>query len=134
MKTIDLKFERIIPAGPAEVFDAWLGARVPGSPWQEHDELILQPHRDGLWYWKIHGIGHYGRFLEVDRPGRLSLTWVASTTLGWETTLTTTFEPHGQGTRMTLVHTGLPDNEGGRGHEEGWTSFLETFARSLPGR
>lgn len=29
---------------------------------------------------------------------------------------------------MTLVHSGLPDTEGGREHEEGWNYFLNLFA------
>jgi hypothetical protein len=28
---------------------------------------------------------------------------------------------------MTLVHSGLPDTDGGRGHEKGWNYFLEIF-------
>jgi hypothetical protein len=28
---------------------------------------------------------------------------------------------------MTLVHSGLPDTDGGRSHEKGWHYFLDMF-------
>jgi hypothetical protein len=28
---------------------------------------------------------------------------------------------------MTLVHSGLPDHDRGRGHEKGWNYFMEIF-------
>jgi hypothetical protein len=28
---------------------------------------------------------------------------------------------------MTLVHSDLPDTDGGRGHEKGWNYFLDIF-------
>jgi hypothetical protein len=28
---------------------------------------------------------------------------------------------------MTLVHSGLPDTDGGRSHEKGWNYFLDMF-------
>jgi hypothetical protein len=32
---------------------------------------------------------------------------------------------------MTLVHSGLPDTNPGKGHEKGWTYFLGKFAEKL---
>jgi hypothetical protein len=32
---------------------------------------------------------------------------------------------------MTLVHSGLPDTDGGRSHEKGWNFFLEGFQAQL---
>ena len=32
---------------------------------------------------------------------------------------------------MTLVHSGLPDTEAGRGHEKGWNYFLNFFLGNL---
>jgi hypothetical protein len=36
-----------------------------------------------------------------------------------------TFKKQGGETLMTLVHTGIPDTETGRGHEKGWKYFLD---------
>jgi Activator of Hsp90 ATPase homolog 1-like protein len=38
-----------------------------------------------------------------------------------------TFQKQGEGTRTTLVHSVLPDADGGRGHEKGWNYFLDMF-------
>jgi uncharacterized protein YndB with AHSA1/START domain len=32
-KTVELKFDRTIPASPSEVYDAWLNPKIPGNPW-----------------------------------------------------------------------------------------------------
>ncbi len=131
MKTIEVKTERLIPAPVAEVFDAWLDPRVPGTPWQMHDKLIFDPRLDALWYWLIGGTAHYGRFTALERPRRVEQTWVSPYTLGHESILTVTFEKQGEGTLMKLTHSNLPDDEGGRGHEEGWKSFLDEFPKAF---
>src|SRR5206468_10496517 len=125
--TIEFRFERTIPAPPGEVFDAWLNPEIPGNPWNAADKVILNPKEDGLFYWALRGTPQYGRFMEVDRPGRVRHTWVSPNTLGEESTVTVTFEKQGQDTLMTLVHSGIPDTEGGRSHEKGWNYFLNVF-------
>jgi len=42
-----------------------------------------------------------------------------------------TFQKKGEDTLMTLVHSGLPDTEGGRGHEKGWNFFLDNFLKKF---
>jgi uncharacterized protein YndB with AHSA1/START domain len=130
-KTIEFKFERTIPAPAGEVFDAWLDPKVPGAIWYEADKVLLNPKVDGFFYWLIRGNAHYGRFTEVQRPARLQHTWMSRSTLGEETTVTVTFKQQAEGTLMTLVHTGIPDSELGRGHEKGWNYFLGKFSEQL---
>jgi uncharacterized protein YndB with AHSA1/START domain len=127
-KTIEFKIERTIPAPPREVYDAWLDPKTPGTPWSEADKLILDPRVDGFFYWLIRGTAHYGRFTVTERPRRLEHTWMSRNTLGEESTVTVTFQAKGEDTLMTLVHSGLPDTEQGRGHEKGWNYFLGNFA------
>ena len=130
-KTIEFKFERTIPAPPGEVFDAWLNPKIPGNPWNAAERFILDPKVDGLWYWLISGTPHYGRFTEVERPGRIQHTWMSPNTLGEESTVTVTFQKQGEDTLMTLVHSDLPDTDSGRGHEKGWNYFLDIFPEQL---
>lgn len=125
--TLELTFERTIPASPAQVFDAWLSPKVPGTPWNMAEKLSLDPKTDGLFFWHAKGVSHYGRFTEVDRPVRMQHTWVSPHTSGLESVVTVTFKKQGENTVMTLVHSGLPDTPGGRKHESGWNYFLNLF-------
>jgi uncharacterized protein YndB with AHSA1/START domain len=128
-KTIEVKVERIIPAKVDEVYDAWLDRKVPGTPWSEGDRLLLNPKVDGFFYWLIHGTAHYGLFTKVERPSRIQHTWVSPYTMGEESKVTVTFKPKGDETRMTLVHSGLPNNSKGKAHERGWNYFLDKFPK-----
>jgi len=127
VKTIELQFERTIPAPVGEVFDAWLDPEVPGNPWNAAEKLVLNPRVDGLFYWSLKGTSHYGRFTEIARPGRIQHTWMSPNTLGRESLVTLTFKQQGADTLLTLVHSDLPDHERARGHENGWNYFLGIF-------
>ena len=138
-KTGEIKVERMIPAPPAEVFDAWLDPTVPGTLWHGHDKLILNPQIDGLWYLlslahRRDGTPHYGRFMEIDRPSRIQHSWMSRNTLGEETIVTVTFKNNGEDTLLTLVHSGIPNADMTRAHDKGWNSILdklrEIYARS----
>ena len=126
-KTIEVKVERTITAPLGEVFDVWLNPNIPGNPWNMADELLLNPKVDGFFYWATKGTPHYGRFTEVERPARIQHTWMSPNTSGLESTVTVTFQKKGERTLMTLVHSDLPDTDGGRSHEKGWNYFLGIF-------
>jgi uncharacterized protein YndB with AHSA1/START domain len=126
-KTIEIKVERTIPAPPGEVFDGWLDPRIPGNPWNAAEKFLLDAKVDGLFFWRLKGTSHYGRFTRVDRPGRIQHTWVSPNTLGQESTVTVTFKKQGEGTLMSLLHSDLPDTDEARGHERGWSYFLGIF-------
>lgn len=132
--TLQFKFERTIPAAPGEVYEAWLDPKVPGNPWHESDKLILNPKVDGFFYWLIRGTAHYGRFTRLDRGDCIQHTWVSPYTLGYETTVTVTFEKKGHATLMTLVHADLPDDEKSKSHEQGWNYFLDGFSARFGGK
>jgi len=92
---------------------------------------MLDPKVDGLFYWTLKGTSHYGRFTEIERPGRIQHTWMSPKTLGQESIVTLTFKKQGEDTLMTLVHSDLPDHELARGHEKGWNYFLNIFLSNL---
>lgn len=130
-KTIEVRVERAIAAPVDETFDAWLSPKVPGTPWNLADKFVLNAQVDGLFFWSIQGMAHYGRFTEVQRPARLQHTWMSGSTSGQESTVTVTFSEKEEHTLMTLVHSGLPDTDGGIGHEKGWNFFLDNFAKKF---
>ena len=130
-KTFEVTVEKTIPAPLNEVFDAWFDPKVPGTTWNAAEKFILDPKVDGLFYWALKGTSHYGRFTEVERPGRIRHTWVSPNTLGMESKVTVTFKKHGEDTLMTLVHSDLPDTNEGRGHEKGWNYFMQVFCEQF---
>jgi uncharacterized protein YndB with AHSA1/START domain len=128
-KTVEIKVERTIPAHPREVFDAWLDPKIKGTPWHENEKLIVNPKVDGLWYWlSLGGTPHYGRFMEINRPGRIQHSWMSPNTLGMESIVTVTFEKKGEGTLMTLLHSGLPNDAMANAHDKGWNSIFDKFS------
>jgi uncharacterized protein YndB with AHSA1/START domain len=130
-KTIEVKIERTIPTTPGEAFDAWLNPKIPGTPWNTAEKSVLNAKVDGLFYLTLMGTAHFGRFTKIERPGQLQHTWMSQNTSGLESTVTVTFKGKGKETLMTLVHSGLPDTDGGRSHEKGWSYFLNGFLSHL---
>jgi len=130
-KTIEFTIERTIPASPDEVFDAWLDPKIPGTPWNMADKLLLNPIVDGFFYWAVRGTPHYGRFTAIERAARIQHTWMSPNTSGLESIVSVTFQAEGKNTLMTLVHSGLPDTDSGRSHEKGWNYFLDGFCSQL---
>ena len=132
-KTVEIKVERTIPAPPSEVFDAWLDPKIPGTLWHGHDKLIFNPKVDGLWYLltlahRPEGSPHYGRFIEIDRPGRIQHSWMSRNTLGEESIVTVTFQKKGDGTLMTILHSGFSNDDMASAHQKGWNSVFDKFS------
>jgi len=131
-KTMELNFQRTIPASPAEVYDAWLDTQNPGNPWYQSDRVDFKPSPGGLYHFmRIKDDGkempHYGRFVELDRPHRIQLAWMSLFTRGLESVVTVTFEARGQDTLVKLKHENLPDDSYGHGHKH-WEVLLEKLA------
>lgn len=130
---MDVNLSRTINATPGQVYDVWLDAKSPGSPWFGAKRVILQPEVDGLFYHSVEHEGriwaHYGRFTRLDKPRVIEHTWMSAATEGRETILTLTLEPRGGRTEVTLCHAGVPDGAWGRGAVEGWTWVLNAIAK-----
>ena len=128
MNLIDVTVTRTIAAPPEKVFDVWIDPQSPGGLWYGADRSIVNVAVDGLFYLAMKHEGrtwpHYGRFIQIDRPRRVEHTWMSEATKGVESVVTVTFEPRGEETQVTLVHTGVPDDEMGRQHKDGWTWVL----------
>jgi uncharacterized protein YndB with AHSA1/START domain len=137
IKTTELTVKRTIRATPAEVYDVWLDAKSPGSPWFGSTRAIVSPVVDGLFYhsveWDGRSWAHYGRFTALERGKRIQHTWMSEATKGLESIVTVTLEGSGSETDVVLHHANVPDDELGRQHAEGWGfilgSIAERFAR-----
>jgi uncharacterized protein YndB with AHSA1/START domain len=133
MKTFDLTVARTIHGSAEEVFDVWLDPKSPGGLWFGVERVIINPVVDGLFYHVVKHEGrswpHYGRFIRLDRGRTIEHTWVSEATRGIETVVMITLAPSGDGTEVTLHHAGVPDDEMGRGHREGWTWYLDVLGQ-----
>jgi uncharacterized protein YndB with AHSA1/START domain len=138
IKLTDITVSRTVPAPAAAVFDVWMDPASPGGPWFGVERVIMNPTVDGLFYHAVMHEGrrwpHYGRFLRIERPKAIEHTWVSEATQGVESIVSLTFVPQGDQTEVTLRHSGVPDDEMGRRHQDGWTWVLsmlaERFSRS----
>ncbi len=95
----------------------------------------LDPTKGGAYRLDIDG-EHFasGRYLEVDPPHRLVMTW------GWEgnesvqpgsTTVEITLTQDGDGTLLRLKHSGLPTELERDNHQKGWQMYMGRLAAVL---
>jgi uncharacterized protein YndB with AHSA1/START domain len=138
MKLTEVTVSRTIPASAEKVFDVWMDPKSPGGPWFGAETLIMNPVADGLFYLAVKHEGrtwpHYGRFLQISRPSRAEYTWMSEGTKGAESVVTFTMEARGDETEVTLRHAGVPDDEMGRQHKDGWAWVLSALAERFAAR
>jgi uncharacterized protein YndB with AHSA1/START domain len=113
-----------IEAEPNEVFEyftqpealvRWMG-----------DRAVLDPRPGGEFTLYFEERCVEGRYVEIDRPRRLVVTWGRRGSRGmppFSSTLEVSFAPEAGGTRVSIVHSGLPDSEADR-HARGWQHYL----------
>jgi len=114
-----------IRADPEHVFD-YLTKPQAILRWMG-DYAALDPVPGGRFTLDINGVPVRGRYLAVDRPHRLLLSWghAGSDRLPpGASTVEVTLTPHDGGTTVTIVHAGLPASEAGQ-HRLGWRHFLD---------
>jgi uncharacterized protein YndB with AHSA1/START domain len=127
---LEIRIERKIASSPEAAYAAWLDASVPGTPWNFAGKLVMDCKEDGLFYARMGETPHYGRFTRLE-PGRaVQHTWISPPTMGYETLVSVTFAADGKDTLMTLVHSGLPNNSSGLGHEKGWNMIMQSFLKT----
>ena len=135
MQLIDINVTRTIPAPAEKIFDVWIDPKRRGSPWFGVERVILRPVVDGLFYFAVEHEGqkwhHYGRFMRIEPPWLIQYTWMSQATKGLESIVTVTIEELENETHVTIKHSGLPDDELGGQHKEGWTWVLSALAESL---
>lgn len=113
-----------IEAAPQEVFDylvtpagmtAWMGQRA-----------VLEPHPGGVFEIDIAGSPIRGEYLEVAPPHRVVVSWGVAGSADLPpggSTVAFTLSATPTGTRVEVVHSGLPDPLLA-GHADGWAHFL----------
>jgi uncharacterized protein YndB with AHSA1/START domain len=114
-----------IAARPDRVFDYFTRAEAIVR-WMG-DYAVLDPRPGGEFTLDINGVPVRGRYLEVEPPRRLLISWghAGSERLPpGASTLEVTLTPDREGTTVRIVHSDLPEPEA-RQHAIGWQHFLE---------
>ena len=141
--SLDLRFERLIAAQPEPVFDAFTdpagqrefyGTDAPGWVVDSRCDLRVGgvwsisfgPSRDELYH-------HRHVFEAIERPRRIVLTTTETRLDGssFDTSMEFTFAPHDNGTLLTLVHAGFPDEVLRDEHTRGLPNAFDRFERLL---
>jgi uncharacterized protein YndB with AHSA1/START domain len=122
-----------IHAEPEQVFDYFTEPKAI-LRWMG-DYAALDPVPGGQFTLDVNGVPVRGRYLEVDRPRRLLLSWghAGSDRLPpGASTLEVIFTPRDGGTTVTVTHSGLPAPEAEQ-HRAGWAHFLERLITAANG-
>jgi len=122
-----------VNAAPERVFDHFTNAEAI-LRWMG-DYAVLDPIPGGQFTLDINGVPVRGRYLKVDRPHRLLISWghAGSERLPpGASTLEVILTPRDHGTTVTVVHTGLPAPEALQ-HRLGWVHFLERLVAAAGG-
>lgn len=122
-----------IDAPPATVFE-YLTTDAGMTAWMgQHAEL--EPHPGGGFAVDIAGYPIRGRYLQVEPPTRVVVSWgvAGSAELpAGASTVEFRLTPIERGTRVDLIHSGLPETEL-EGHAAGWNHFLPRLRFAAPG-
>lgn len=132
MNLTEITVSRTIAAPAERVFDVWMDKNSPGGPWFGATKVIVDTSVDGLFYLAVSHEGktwpHFGHFIQINRPQLVEFTWMSESTKGLESIVLVTFQPRDGQTEVTLRHSGVPDDEDGRKHKDGWAWVLSMLA------
>jgi len=96
----------------------------------------LEPVPGGAFEIDINGVPVRGRYVEVDPPRRVVVTWGMAGNAELppgSTEVEFTLSPIQTGTRLRLVHRNLPDSQAPV-HAVGWKHFLDRLVLAAAGR
>jgi len=124
-----------IDASPETVFEFFTDP-VKAVRWMGM-AATLDPRPGGIYRVEIGPYTAVGEFVEVDPPNRIAWTW------GWEndemltrpgsSTVELTLTALDGGTRVRLVHRGLPTEEAVEAHGHGWDQYMSRLAIAAAG-
>lgn len=143
-----LKLERQFAAPIERVFDAWtqpaLFSQWFGPEGTEVQNVEMDLRIGGQYRIQLLlieencPIEHYGEYVELNSPAKLSFTWVlanqsceGSIEANANTLVSIALQANEAGTLLKLTHEKLPSEKARAGHQFGWNSSLDKLDRIL---
>lgn len=123
-----------VDAAPEEVFPFFTEAEALAT-WMG-DRAVVEPRSGGQFVLYFDDRVVEGRYVSVEFPRRIVITWGRHGSVRLPpggSTLEVTFAAEGTGTRVTVVHDGLPAVEREL-HAKGWSHYLPRLAAAATGR
>ena len=99
------------------------------------DVARLEATAGGVFSVDINGVLIRGHYVRLERPRLIEIAWGEAGNQAMPpgaTRLVVTFSAHGDGTRVTLEHSGLTPTES-RKHAVGWPHFVQRLAVAAAG-
>jgi uncharacterized protein YndB with AHSA1/START domain len=136
----ELVVRRVIAAPRERVFAAWLDP-VSLARWMRPGKTaavtaVVDARVGGRFRIVMeHGGGdvdHWGEYLVIDRPSRLSFTWISANTDHYPSLVTVDFLDRGSSTEVILSHRRLPTARLDM-HRQGWTGILDRLHDTFAG-
>ena len=115
----------IIPAKPRAIYDAWLDSKAHGAMTGGGKAKASAKVGAAFTVWDNY---ISGMNLELVRGKRIVQAWrsVEFAAGDKDSKLTITLKPVAGGTKLTLLHSGIPDSQKNGGYKEGWfESYLD---------
>jgi glutathione S-transferase len=129
----DLQQSYDIAAPRADVFRALTDPDVLDTWWTTRSESDPRPGGAFVYTWEFEDAARNhvqsGEYREVEDGRLISYPWAA----GGETIVTFRLEDAPGGTRLTLDHTGFPDEGARDHHDQGWAGFLNNLKAVVAG-
>jgi uncharacterized protein YndB with AHSA1/START domain len=138
MTADSLKIRRIYRAGIERLFDAWTDPRLMsrwffvGAQWTsdvENDLRVGGTYRVRMHTDQGETLMCHGTYRELVRPHRLAFTWNSHLHEG--SLVTITLRHLAEGTELTLIHSGLPNDTLRAAHGQGWDGCLSNLELAI---
>ena len=115
-----IKISAVLPASPERIYKAWLDSGEHGK--FTGGKAVIDPKKGGSFTaWDGYILG---KNLELEPGRRIVQSWRTTEfpSRSPDSRIEVLFEKSGKGTKITIMHTSIPDGQG-EGYRQGWLDY-----------